>query len=112
MHVRSILVSMAPCRSAAVALSLVLGALPASAQRDADRVMLREGTIESGKVLEEGFAGVTLQPEKGAKKTFSWEDVQNVEYFDAPEALGSALATLGAGNLPSALTQFQAVLAE
>lgn len=96
----------------AAALLLALCAVPLGAQDEIDRVFLRDGTTEAGKVVEEGYAGVVIEPERGAKKTLAWDTVQSVQYFDAPEALGTGLATLSAGNFESALEQFETLVAE
>ncbi len=93
------------------AAALLLGAPAVAQDEEVDRVFLRDGTSEVGKVLEESYAGVEIQPERG-KKTLPWEAVQSVQYFDAPEELGAGLATLGAGNLDAALAQFEALVAD
>jgi tetratricopeptide (TPR) repeat protein len=101
--------------SARAFLAGCLLALPALAavrpQGDTDTVYLRDGASEMGTVAEEGFVGVTLQPEKGAKKVLPWASVQSIVYSDAPEELGTGLATLGAGNFESAREQFQTLIA-
>lgn len=90
------------------AAAVLIGA--ARAQDDGDTVFLRDGSTETGKVVEEGFLGATLQADRG-RKVLPWSAVQAIEYFDAPEELGAGMATLGAGNLEGALEQLRAVLA-
>lgn len=83
---------------------------PVAAQEN-DTVYLRDGNTETGKILEEGFGGVSFQPEHGAKRVIPWSSVQSLDYFDATEDLENGLATLGAGAPERALELFQAVLA-
>jgi tetratricopeptide (TPR) repeat protein len=86
------------------ALALVLLASAARAQEgEIDKVYLRDFNVEQGKILEENFAGLTLQPDKGAKKTIAWDQIQSTEYFDAPPELANGLATLRAGDPAGAL---------
>jgi len=97
-----------PAPLGAAALSLCL-ALPSLAQ-DTDTLYLAGGTSETGKVLESGFAGLSFQPEKGAKKVVPWETVLRVDYFDAPEDLQVGLAALNAGNADVARQPLEAAL--
>ncbi len=97
-------------RTASAATLLLVLSSPRAAQ-ETDTVYLRDGNTEGGKVLEEGWSGVSLQPEHGAKKIVPWSSVQSVDYFDAPEDLDNGLATLAAGNAERALELFQSVLA-
>jgi hypothetical protein len=99
-------------------LPLLLGACAllgsvASAQQDAvlDVVYLKDGKNEPGAVLDETLEGVSIKPQTGAKKVVPWQDVQMIEYGDAPEEFTSALAALGAENHELALEQLQGVLA-
>lgn len=94
--------------ASAAALFFVLSS-PGAAQ-EIDTVYLRDGNTETGKVLEEGWSGLSIQPERGGKKVIPWGSVQSVDYFDAPEELGNGLATLAADNAESALELFQSVL--
>ena len=89
--------------------SLALVAVPAAQENDS--LFLRDGSTELGKVLDETVAGVSFQPEKGAKKVVPWDGVQSVEYFDAPPDLSGGLATLAAGNMEVAAEQLKAALA-
>ena len=91
--------------AAALALALPLGA------QETDSVYLRDGSTEVGKVLEMSFTGVSVQPEKGAKKTLANDNVVNIEFFDAPEDLQSGHATLLAGNFEVAREQLKLALA-
>jgi hypothetical protein len=91
------------------ALLLVLS--PLAAAQEIDTVYLRDGNTESGKILEEGWGGVSFQPEKGAKRVIPWSSVQSLDYFDASEDLDNGLANLAAGGSERALELFQAVLA-
>ncbi len=91
-----------------------LALVPCAALQDddpQDTLYLRDGSTELGTVLEESLAGLSFQPERGAKKVVAWDAIQTIEYPDAPEELATGLITLGAGNLQSALEQFQTVLA-
>jgi tetratricopeptide (TPR) repeat protein len=97
------------CSSTRLAVLGLALALPLQAQ-ETDTVYLRDGATEVGKVLEENLDGVQFQPEKGAKKLLAWDNVQSIQYFDAPEELANGLASLGAGNPEAALAQFQALL--
>lgn len=83
----------------------------AMAQDPADTIYLRDGASESGTIVDESYAGVALQPEKGAKKTIAWDQVQTIQYSDAPLELSAALATLDGGNFEAAVEPLQAILA-
>jgi tetratricopeptide (TPR) repeat protein len=76
-----------------------------------DLVLLRNGTTESGNVLDETLAGLTLDPAEGARKTLPWDSVSAVQYGDAPDEFTNAQAALDAGNMELALEGYQAVLA-
>jgi tetratricopeptide (TPR) repeat protein len=94
--------------STLILVSLLAGAL--SAQEETDTIYLANGSTETGKVLEETWSGVSIQPEKGAKKTVAWDTLQSVDYFDAPEELKGGLVTLAAGNMEAARELFEIVL--
>src|SRR5262245_30755919 len=95
---------------AAALLSLPLSARAAAAQDEFDRLVLGNGSTEEGKVLEETWAGVSFQPEKGAKKVVAWDTIQSVEYSDAPEELQAGIDTLAAGNPQDALPLLETAL--
>jgi tetratricopeptide (TPR) repeat protein len=95
--------------SCAVAL-LVLAPLGAAQEEEVDTVYLSDGNSETGKVLEENWSGLALQPERGAKKVIPWASIQAVDYFDASEDLDNGLATLAAGNAERAHELFLAVM--
>lgn len=75
----------------------------AQAQEEPDAVYLSDGSSQECKILEESWLGVTLQPEKGPKKTLGWSEVRSIEYADAPPELAAGLAALAAGNADNAL---------
>lgn len=77
-----------------------------------DTVLLRNGTTESGNVLDETLAGLALDPAEGARKTLPWDSVSAVQYGDAPAEFTNAQAALDAGNMELALEEYQAVLAD
>ena len=78
----------------------------------ADVVFLRNGTTESGSVLEETLAGLELDPAEGARKTIPWDSVTAVQYGDAPDEFVNGQAALDAGNMELALESYQFVLSE
>ena len=96
-------------RALVLALALSSGGVLA-AQEETDTLYLTNGATETGKVLEETWSGVSFQPEKGAKKVVAWDTIQSIDYFDAPEELRSALATLSAGNMEAAREDLETVL--
>ena len=98
-----------PCRAAVLVLALGSLALSIGAQEQ-DAIFLRDGSSEACKVLEESWIGVTIQPEKGPKKTLAWGDVRSIEYFDATAEFSGGLTSLAAGNAESALEQLAVVL--
>lgn len=77
-----------------------------------DVVFLRNGTTESGSVLEETLAGLELDPAEGARKTIPWDSVMAVQYGDAPDEFVNGQAALDAGNMELALESYEFVLSD
>lgn len=100
----------APRRALLASLAVAWLALSPAAAQETDTVYLRDGNSETGKILEEGWGGVTFQPDRGAKRVIPWNTVQSLDYFDASEDLDNGVATLGAGNPERALELFKAAL--
>jgi tetratricopeptide (TPR) repeat protein len=91
-------------RSASRVLGLALAcalALPAAAlQETTDTVTLAGGEARSGTVEAEDHAGLTLKSD-GKTSTIGWDEVQSIEYGDAPD-LVTALTALSGGRLEEA----------
>jgi tetratricopeptide (TPR) repeat protein len=75
-----------------------------------DVVYLRDGSAESGELLEATLAGLALKPADGERKLVPWSSVLMVQYGDAPDEFANAQATLYAGNFEAALEDFQTTL--